>query len=161
MLADAAPVYALPDGVDDARTIAVRNDPRERHPVSEPVPAFLRVAGVHAREGDPDAHLARAGLGLGHLPDLQDLCCRSRPFVPSCAHDWTLAKGAVDADLVQSALESGELLVVEFCDEQLRDAAHMNRSGLGEAGRAGIGQRHHDATPVGAGGASTNETLLD
>src|SRR5437899_9185634 len=96
MLADAAPVYALPDGVDDARTIAVRNDPRERHPVSEPVAAFLRIAGVHAREGDPDAHLAGAGLGLGHLPDLQDLCRRSGPFVPSCAHQRPLA--VVQAD---------------------------------------------------------------
>jgi predicted dehydrogenase len=49
------------------------------------------------------------------------------------------AKGAVDADLVQSALESGELLVIEFCDEQLRDAAHMDRSGLGDVREAVAG----------------------
>src|SRR5215211_6399884 len=74
---------------------------------------------------------------------------------------WLSAKRTFEADLVQSALEGGELLVIEFCDEQLGDAAHMNRSGLGEAGHAGVGQRDHDATPVGAGGTSTNETLID
>src|SRR5438552_1336315 len=42
------------------------------------------------------------------------------------------AKRTVDADLVQSALEGGQLLIVEFCDEQLGDAAYMDRSGLGE-----------------------------
>jgi hypothetical protein len=32
---------------------------------------------------------------------------------------WVSAKGAVDNDLVQSALEQGELLIVELGDEQL------------------------------------------
>src|SRR5438552_5823140 len=66
------------------------------------------------------------------------------------------AERAVDADLIQSTLESGELLVVELGNEQLRDPAHMNRSRVGEAGHAGVGQRDHDATPVRARGAATN-----
>ena len=32
---------------------------------------------------------------------------------------WVSAKGAVDSDLVQSALEEGELLIIELGDEQL------------------------------------------
>jgi hypothetical protein len=32
---------------------------------------------------------------------------------------WVSAKGAVDNDLVQGALEEGELLIVELGDEQL------------------------------------------
>src|SRR3954471_8822409 len=70
-LADAAAVDAFSDGVDDTGTVTVRNDPRERHPAAEPVAAFLDVACVHPGEGDPDAHLAGAGLGLGHLSDPQ------------------------------------------------------------------------------------------
>ena len=69
------------------------------------------------------------------------------------------AERAVDADLVECALERGELLIVELGDEQLGDAAHVDRSGRGEAGHAGVGQRDHDATPVGVGGASRNEAL--
>jgi hypothetical protein len=71
------------------------------------------------------------------------------------------AKRAVNADFVQSALESGEFLIIELRDEQLRDTAHVNRSGVSQAGHAGVGERDHDATPVGAGGASINETLVN
>jgi hypothetical protein len=88
------------------------------------------------------------------------------------ATDWTTwsadrtaaglsAKRAVHADFVQSAPQSGELLIIELRDEQLRDTAYVNRSGLREAGHTGVGERDHDATPVGAGAASINETLVN
>ena len=41
---------------------------------------------------------------------------RTRPGVQAL---WVSAKGAVDNDLVQGALERGELLIVELGDEQL------------------------------------------
>jgi hypothetical protein len=44
---------------------------------------------------------------------------------------WVSAKGAVDNDLVQRALEDGELLIIELGDEQLRDPAGVDRRGLG------------------------------
>jgi hypothetical protein len=37
--------------------------------------------------------------------------------------DIPLAKHAVDGDLVEGVLENGELLIVEFRDEEFRDAA--------------------------------------
>src|SRR2546428_11411258 len=51
------------------------------------------------------------------------------PYPP----DIPLAKRAVDGDFVQSALEHGELLLVEVRDEQFRDPAQVDRSGLGQA----------------------------
>jgi hypothetical protein len=73
----------LADGIDDAGTVTVRNDPREWHPVSEPVATFLRIARVHAREDEPDADLAGAGLTLSHLANLEHLRRQSGPFLPS------------------------------------------------------------------------------
>jgi hypothetical protein len=43
----------------------------------------------------------------------------SREFQPGVQGLWVSAKGAVDDDLVQGALEEGELLIVELGDEQL------------------------------------------
>ena len=40
------------------------------------------------------------------------------------------AEGAVDDDLVQGALEEGELLIIELGDEQLRDPAGMDGRGF-------------------------------
>ena len=54
---------------------------------------------------------------------------------------WVSAKGAVDNDLVQSALEEGELLIIELGDEQLRDPAGVDGRGLGEAGDARLRER--------------------
>src|SRR5881397_50623 len=51
----------------------------------------------------------------------------SRPGIHAL---WISAKGAVDNDLVQSALEEGELLIIEPGDEQLRDPADMDGRGL-------------------------------
>jgi hypothetical protein len=42
----------------------------------------------------------------------------SRELQPGVHARWVSAKGAVDDDLVQGALEQGELLVVELGDEQ-------------------------------------------
>jgi hypothetical protein len=39
---------------------------------------------------------------------------------------WVSAKGAVDDELVQSAFEEGELLIIELGDEQLGDPAGVD-----------------------------------
>jgi hypothetical protein len=39
---------------------------------------------------------------------------------------WVSAKGAVDDDLVKSAFEEGELLIIELGDEQLGDPAGVD-----------------------------------
>jgi hypothetical protein len=44
---------------------------------------------------------------------------------------WVSAEGAVDHDLVQSALEEGELMIIERVDEQVRDPACVDRRGFG------------------------------
>jgi len=37
----------------------------------------------------------------------------------------------------------------------------VDGSGLGEAGRAGVGERDNDLAPVGVGGASPDEALVN
>jgi hypothetical protein len=142
----------------------VRNDARERQPGPHPVTAFLGVPGVDARDRNPNPHLARAGLRVGHLTDLKHLRSGSRPLVPSCEHQDTLrlsAKGAVDNDLAESALEESELLIVELGNEQLRDPASMDGRRLTETGDASLGERHHDAAGVGSRSVSTDEAFAD
>src|SRR5436190_567863 len=78
-----------------------------------------------------------------------------------CASDIPLAKRAVDADLVQSALEHGELLIVELRDEQFRDAAQVHGSGLGQACHAGVGQRDDDTASVRIRVGPPDEAFLD
>ena len=51
----------------------------------------------------------------GRRDDLQ----ASRELQPGVHALWVSAKGAVDDDLVQGALEQGEFLIVELGDEQL------------------------------------------
>jgi hypothetical protein len=55
----------------------------------------------------------------------------SRELRPGVHALWVSAKGAVDDDLVQSALEEGELLIIELGDEQLRDPAGVDGRRLG------------------------------
>ena len=50
----------------------------------------------------------------GRRDDLQ----ASRELQPGVQGLWVSAKGAVDDDLVQGALEQGELLIIELGDEQ-------------------------------------------
>src|SRR3954467_7392067 len=90
-LSDACTIDSLAGRVDDARPVAVRDHPRIRHPLTDPVAALLRVARVDARDSDADANLARSRLGVGHLADLKHLRRRSRPVIPSCAHTPTVA----------------------------------------------------------------------
>ena len=52
-------------------------------------------------------------------------------------------------------------MIIKLFDEQLRDAAHMDLGGLGEAGDAGPGQRDHDATPVSVGTVPPHETVVN
>ena len=60
-----------------------------------------------------------------------------------------------------SALEHGELLVVQLRHEQLGDRAQMDRYGLRDARRAGIRQRDHDAACVAVGSRPTDQSLFD
>src|SRR6266571_1424907 len=74
---------------------------------------------------------------------------------------WLSAERAVDGDFVESVLENGELLIVELREEQLRDPAQVDGSGLGEARHAGVGQRDDDAACVRIGVGSPDEAFLD
>src|SRR5437763_9761927 len=71
------------------------------------------------------------------------------------------AERAIDTDLVQGPLEDGELLIVELCEEQLRDPAQVNRSSLGEARYARVGQGDDDTASVRIGVGSPDEAFLD
>ena len=62
--------------------------------------------------------------GLERDPHLQAVEQRPELWLeqllpPRSSRALGLAKGAVDDDLVQSALEEGELLIIELGDEQL------------------------------------------
>src|SRR5207247_6852846 len=57
-------------------------------------------------------------------------------------------RAVLDDDLVQGPLENGELLIIELRDEQFRDAAQVDRSGLGQARHAGVGQCDDDGARV-------------
>ena len=61
-----------PDFVDDADSLEPRGCRQRRQ---DPVPAFHdhHVRGIHRTEDHPDANLAGAGMGVRHVPDLQDL----------------------------------------------------------------------------------------
>src|SRR5438093_1677556 len=85
----------------------------------------------------------------------------STPGACDPRRSWVSAEGAVHDDLVQSALEEGELLIIELGDEQLRDPADMDGRRLGEAGDAGLGERHHDTAGVGTRSVSADEAFID
>src|SRR3954466_15855634 len=74
---------------------------------------------------------------------------------------WTSAKGAVDNDLVQSALEKLELPIIELANEQLRDPAGMDGGRLTETGHARLGERHYHAAGGAARCVPTDETFID
>ena len=120
------------------------------------VDAITRQGGGSWRNADGRAARTAVGDLLGLLP-------RSRRASVGDHLEPTarLAERAIDDDLVQSALESGELLLVEFRDEELQDAAQMNRNGLGEARHAGIGQCDDDAAPVAVGVRSPDKPFID
>src|SRR2546423_1392341 len=74
---------------------------------------------------------------------------RSRPSVASDGgRRWGSAKGAVDNDFVESALEKRELLVIEPGNEQLRDPAGMDGRRLTETGHARRCECDHDTAGV-------------
>ena len=71
------------------------------------------------------------------------------------------AKGAVDDDLVQSALEERELLIIKLRNEQLRDPTGMDGRRLTETGEARVGEGHYDAAGVGTCLFSADEAFID
>src|SRR6266705_4728315 len=93
----------------------------------------------------------------GRRGDLQ----ASRELQPGVHAPRASAKRAVDYDPAQSALEEGELLIIELGDEQLRDPAGVDRRGFGEAGNARLGEGNDHATAVGTRFVSTDEALID
>src|SRR5207249_6097155 len=101
------------------------------------------IVRIATRSGKPGDRLAES-------PDLLEAASRRGS-----------AERAVDGDLVQSVLENGELLLVELRGEQFRDPAEVDRSGLGEARHAGVGQRDDDTACVGIGVGSPDEPFLD
>jgi len=85
----------------------------EEHPHSlqEPQKTELQAAFSHPPQGRA---VRRTWWRGGRRDDLQ----ASRELQPGVHALWVSAKGAVDNDLVQSALEEGELLIIELGDEQ-------------------------------------------
>ena len=79
----------------------------------------------------------------GRRDDLQ----ASRELQPGVHAFWVSAEGAVDNDLVQGALEEGQLLIIELGDEQLRDPAGVDGRRLTEAGDATAHARPRDKRP--------------
>src|SRR2546429_9810218 len=71
------------------------------------------------------------------------------------------AESALDRDLVESLLEDGELVIVELREEQVRDPAQVDRSSLGEARYAGVGECDDDTTSVSIGVGSPDEAFFD
>src|SRR5207237_9963436 len=71
------------------------------------------------------------------------------------------AKRAVDGDLLQGALENGQLLIIEAGYEMPRDSADVGRHGLGEPSLAHVGERNDNAPPVGTGVRSADQAIID
>src|SRR5450631_1171978 len=71
------------------------------------------------------------------------------------------AKPAVERHLGQGALKNGKLLVVQFRDKEIEDAAHVDRSCFGQAVQTGVGQHNGDPTRVAIGSGSTNQAVVN
>jgi hypothetical protein len=82
----------------------------------------VRLAAEGTSEAEPAPPLAES-----RTPQLGG--SGPAPAGGSCV--WVSAKGAVDDDLVQGAIEEVELLIIELGDEQLRDPARVDRDGFG------------------------------
>src|SRR5207245_1902314 len=94
-LTDPRSVHALTHALDDPRAIAVGNDARKREAEPNPVAALLRVSGVDPRKAQAHADLGVTRFGRIHLPNLQDLRCRSPSLVP---HDTRRAPRRASSD---------------------------------------------------------------
>jgi hypothetical protein len=62
--------------------------------------------------------MSQASRGLADTPDAAVEGMKVSTPLTAGHRPWVSAKGAVDNDLVQRALEQGELLIVELDDEQ-------------------------------------------
>src|ERR1700693_2353637 len=82
-----------------------------------------------------------------------------RDMVPATSS--RLAKGAVEDDLGQGALENGELLVVQLSDEFIGNSAHVDRSCDGQTLQSGVCQLDHDTARVGIGVGTTNQAFVN
>src|SRR5438309_11397942 len=74
---------------------------------------------------------------------------------------WKLAKGAVEGDLGEGALENGELLVVQLREESFRNSAHVDRRCDGQPVQPGLCQLDHDTATVGIGVGTTHQTFVN
>ena len=75
------------NGVDDAGRVAVRDHPREGHRGTEPAAPLLGIARVDTRNAHPNADLARAGIGVPKLADLEHLSGGTLPLIPGRKHE--------------------------------------------------------------------------
>ncbi len=114
----------------------------------------LRAAFSHLPQGRA---VRRTWWRGGRRDDLQ----ASREVQPGVHAFWVSAEGAVDDDLVQGALEEGELLIIELGEEQLGDPAGVDGRRLSEAGDACLGERHDDTAGVGTCSVSADEACIN
>jgi hypothetical protein len=66
----------------------VRDDTRIRHPDTKRVLAFLDVARIHTRKGNPNSNFACAGRKVFHVTDNKYIPRSALFFVPSCFHNF-------------------------------------------------------------------------
>jgi hypothetical protein len=84
--ADALSGDTIPNQIDDASAVAVRNDTWIRHAVAKGILPLLDVTGIDAGCRDTNSHFSRTGGGIGHDADPQHLAGWALLLVPSCAH---------------------------------------------------------------------------
>lgn len=87
--ADPFPRHSFANLINDARTIAVRNDPWIRHPDVKRVFTFLNITWIHARKSDTNPNFARTGLRIFHFAQNEYIPGRALPFIPSGFHKFT------------------------------------------------------------------------
>jgi hypothetical protein len=68
---------------------------------------------------------------------------------------------AVDDDFSQSGPENRELVILEALDEQLRQAANVDRCGFGHACDTGVGQGDNHMAPILSGVRSTYQPVIN
>src|SRR5207249_8047683 len=66
--AESFPRHSFANLIDDARTIAVRNDPWIRHPDVKRVFTFLNITWIHGRKSDTNPNFARTGCASSISP---------------------------------------------------------------------------------------------
>jgi hypothetical protein len=109
---------AIPDRIDSAGTIAMRNDTWIRHPDAKRILALLDIPRIQAREGNSHANLACAGLWVFHVADDEYISRSALFFVPSGFHNFRS---------YSHALASQNALIPDLEIEMLLRSRSVNR----------------------------------